>query len=78
MAWQAFREVREESLLPIKREIPMQYLCRTVEYVLRKFGTLEEFPTRLTPAQWKEAIKKSGYTDAERYVVESKKHDGEL
>ena len=77
MAWQAFREIREESLLPIKREIPMQYLCRTVEYVLRKFGTLEEFPTQLTPAQWKEAIKKSGYTDAERYVVESKKHDGE-
>jgi hypothetical protein len=73
IAWQAFREVREELLLPITREIPMQYFCRTVEYVLTSFGTLEDLPTELSLAQWKDAIRKSGYADAERHVVECEK-----
>jgi hypothetical protein len=70
MVWQAFREVREENQLPLKAEIPMQYFCRTVEDVLSRFGTLEELSGELSLAQWKEAINKSGYADAERYIVE--------
>lgn len=69
--WQAFRVVREEAELPVTREIPMQYFCRTVEYVLTRFGTLEDLPIELSLAQWKEAIRRSGYADAERYVVDS-------
>jgi hypothetical protein len=69
--WEAFREVREEAQLPITREIPMQYFCRTVEYVLKQFGTLEELARDLSLAQWKEAISKSGYANAERYIVEA-------
>ena len=77
LSWQAFREVREELLLPITREIPMQYFCRTVEYILTSFGTLEDLPTELSLAQWKDAIRKSGYADAERYVVECEKYERE-
>jgi hypothetical protein len=69
MLWQAFREIREEAQLPLTREIPMQYFCRTVEYVLTRFGTLDELSTDLSLAQWKEGITRSGYTDAEQYVV---------
>lgn len=70
--WQAFREVREAEHLPITTEIPMQYFCRTVEYVLARFGTLESLTRDLSLNQWKQAIKQSGYTDAEKYVVESR------
>jgi hypothetical protein len=69
--WQAFREVREEAQLPLTREIPMQYFCRTIEYLLTRFGTLEDLAGELSLAQWKEAIGKSGYADAERYIVEA-------
>ena len=71
---QAFKEVREEAQLPLTREIPMQYFCRTVEFVLTHFGTLEELSTDLSLAQWKEAIKQSGYIDAEHYVVDAEAH----
>jgi hypothetical protein len=74
MVTQAFREVREEAQLPLTREIPMQYFCRTVEFVLTHFGTLEELSTDLSLAQWKEAIKHSGYIDAEHYVVDAEAH----
>ena len=75
MLWQVFKEVREEAQLPLTREIPMQYFCRTVEYVLTEFGTLQELSKDLSPAQWKEAIKRSGYTDAEHYVINAEAHD---
>jgi hypothetical protein len=68
--WQAFREVREEAQLPVSTELPMQYFCRTVEYVLTRFGTLESLGRDLSLMQWKEAIQRSGYVDAERYVVD--------
>ena len=48
----------------------MQYFCRTIEYLLTRFGTLEDLAGELSLAQWKEAINKSGYADAERYIVE--------
>ena len=69
--WQAFREVREEGNLPLAAEIPMQYFCRTVEYVLTTFGTLQESVAGVTLNQWKEAIRCSGYAEAESYVVAS-------
>jgi AAA domain len=75
MVWQAFKEMREEAQLPLTREIPMQYFCRTVEYVLTRFGTLEELPKDLSLAQWKEGIRQSGYIDAEHYVVDAEPHD---
>jgi hypothetical protein len=73
--WQAFKEIREEAQLPLTREIPMQYFCRTVEYVLTRFGKLDELSKDLSLAQWKEAIKQSGYADAEQYVVDAEAHE---
>ncbi|MEA2206540.1 MAG: hypothetical protein QOE77_3316 [Blastocatellia bacterium] len=73
--WQAFKEIREEAQLPLTREIPMQYFCRSVEYVLTRFGKLDELAEDLSLAQWKEAIRQSGYADAEQYVVDAEAHD---
>lgn len=73
--WQAFKEIREETQLPLTRELPMQYFCRTVEYVLTHFGTLGELSKDLSLAQWKDAIRQSGYADAEHYVVDAEAHD---
>jgi hypothetical protein len=75
MLWEAFREVREERQLPLTREIPMQYFCRTVDHILTRFGTLEELSADLSLAQWKEAIGRSGYTDAEHYIIEAENHE---
>lgn len=75
MLWQAFREVREECQLPLTREIPMQYFCRTIDYVLTRFGTLEELSADLSLAQWKESIARSGYTDAEHYIIKAEQHE---
>ncbi len=69
--WRAFREVREEAQLPVKTELPMQYFCRTIEYALTRFGTLESLGREISLAQWKQAIQGSGYSDSERYVVDS-------
>lgn len=65
--WEAFRLLRDECGVPGPPEIPMQYFCRSVEYVLTKLGTLEDTPADITGAVWKKAVKASGYTDAERH-----------
>jgi len=65
--WEAFRLTRDECGLPVDHEIPMQYFCRTVEYALRNYGTLEELQNELSIKMWKDAISSSGYIDAERY-----------
>lgn len=65
--WEAFRVTRDECGVPGNREIPMQYFCRTVEFALRKYGTLEEVSSEISLEMWKDAIRVSGYIDAERY-----------
>ncbi len=42
LAWQAFKETKEECGLPGTLEIPMYYFCRTVENILTEFSTLED------------------------------------
>lgn len=66
--WETFNKVRIEHKLPGKGEIPMQYLAHTVEYALRKCGTLDEIAEPISVAVWREAIMESGYHDAARYV----------
>jgi hypothetical protein len=67
LLWEAFRLTRDEYGLPGKYEIPMQYFCRTVEFALRKYGTHEEVPKEISLEMWKDAIRPSGYIDAERF-----------
>lgn len=70
--WNVFQEVRTEEKLPGKAEIPMQYFSRTVEYVLRRFGSLEQASPQISKKMWKQAIESSGYHDAARYVVSAR------
>jgi len=67
--WAVFQEVRAEERLPGKAEIPMQYFSRSVEYILRRFGNLEQTSPQISKKIWKQAIESSGYHDAARYVV---------
>jgi AAA domain len=64
--WEAFRLIRDECGVPGNREIPMQYFCRTVEFALRKYGTLEVVSNEISLVMWKDAIRASGYIDAEK------------
>lgn len=65
--WEAFRLIKDACGLPGNSEIPMQYFCRTVEFVLKRYGTHEEASGEVSIEMWKEAIRASGYIDAERY-----------
>ena len=66
--WEAFQHVRAEAKLPGKTEIPMQYFSRTVEFALRDYRSIDGGPPTISLNQWKEAIERSGYRDAGRYL----------
>lgn len=66
--WEAFQQVRAEAKLPGKAEIPMQYFTRSVEFILREYGSVEGGKPTISLNQWKEAIVQSGYRDAGRYL----------
>jgi hypothetical protein len=72
--WQVFKQLKEESCLPAAQEIPMQYFCRTVEYVLKTRKTFDVAPT-ISPAIWKEAVRSSGYLDAKHYMFPKENGD---
>lgn len=63
----ALRETRQENGLKQTFEIPMLYLTLTVEYVLKHFGIKGSNLSNISRAQWKEAIRNSGYIKAEIY-----------
>lgn len=63
--WIAFLKIHEECGLVGAPNIPMQFFCRTVEYVLKKYGSLDESFPALSVNIWKEAIRHSGYIEAE-------------
>lgn len=64
--WEAFRLTKAECGLPGNSEIPMQYFCRTVEFALKHYGTDEEVSGEISIKMWEEAIRVSGYIDADR------------
>lgn len=66
--WEAFRQIREETALPPMSNLPMMYFCRTAEAAMTRFGTLEDEAPILSIAAWKEAIRDSGYIDAQSYT----------
>lgn len=66
--WRAFKEVREEARLPQGAEVPMQYFASTVEYVLRRFGSLDTMSISISLNMWKDAIRSSGYHEAAQYL----------
>lgn len=64
--WQAFIEIKEEQHIAKSAELPMQYLCRTIEYVLRRYGNFSEDADPISLNMWKESIENSGYVDTAR------------
>lgn len=67
---EAFIQTHEKYGFVGDLNIPMQFFCRTVENVMKKFSTLDEKPPHLSIKVWTEAIKRSGYVEAEeRYAV---------
>ncbi|WJQ78967.1 ATP-binding protein [Brevibacillus brevis] len=66
--FQVFKEIRQSEGLRGPIEIPMQYVTLTIDHALRRFGINGANVDYLTKVQWEEAIKKSGYIEAERYV----------
>lgn len=66
--WQAFQQIREESGIAVRQELPMQYFCLTVNHVLKTRQTSKLSPT-ISAVMWKEAIRASGYINAQRYFI---------
>jgi hypothetical protein len=65
--FEIFKEIRREHGIKNALEIPMAYLIRTIEYCLEHFGIDGEDSKIISRANWKEAINRSGYIEAEVY-----------
>lgn len=67
--FQAFVNLRSESGLSLKAEIPMQYVTLTVEYALRRYGNNGLDLPAIEKIHWEEAINHSGYIQSELYQI---------
>lgn len=62
-----FVSLRQEAGISKSLEIPMQYVTRTIEHALKRFGCEGRDVEELNINIWKKAIKSSGYIEAEIY-----------
>lgn len=62
--WEVFMRLRRTHAIPSSLDIPMQYVTRTVEYLLKKGRELEATAS-WTDSLMEAAIRHSGYLDAE-------------
>lgn len=62
-----YQEIRREFGIKKALEIPMQYLTLAVEYCLKTYGFRGHNLSQLSKIQWREAIERSGYINAEMY-----------
>lgn len=66
--YKVIEQLRTEAGIRKKSfEIPMQYLTLTIEYALRNFGADGKELDWLNQNNWVEAVKNSGYIEAEIY-----------
>lgn len=64
-----FQEIRKEYGLSSAFEIPMEYFAFTVENALKAYGSHGDQCEWISPSQWREAIKLSGYIESEIYMA---------
>ncbi len=64
--YQVFFEARQKAQIYGDVDIPMQYITLAIEYALKNFGANGHNLDWLSRKQWIEAVKYSGYIDAER------------
>lgn len=62
-----FVSLRQEAGISKSFEIPMQYITRTIEYALKRFGCDGNNVSEMNTSLWKKAIRSSGYIEAEIY-----------
>ena len=67
MIWGAIREGAAEVGLATIKEVPMQYVCRIIENILKYYGPLSSSSSNLTPANFKDAVVRSGLIDSLRF-----------
>lgn len=71
-----FSSFHREAKLSSNIEIPMQYLMMTIEFALREYGVGGEEQARwLNKTMWKEAIRSTGYINAELRIP-TREEDG--
>jgi hypothetical protein len=63
----AFTTLRQEYGIKKPFEIPMEYFTLTINYALRKFGADGSNINWISKNNWYEAIRNSGYIEAEMY-----------
>ncbi|WP_391205447.1 AAA family ATPase [Psychrobacillus sp. L4] len=68
--YDVFMQIQLEKGLPSEREIPMQYVTLTIEYIMKKFGYLGDNLSTLTKNQIKQAIINSGYIQSELILLD--------
>jgi len=67
MIWGAIRECAQEIGKARVGEIPMQYICRIVENILKYYGPLSSSTSNLTHLNFKDAVARSGLIDSFRF-----------
>lgn len=65
--YEVFTMLRQEAGISKSFEIPMQYITRTIEFALKRFGCDGSSVEVINSSLWKRAIKSSGYIEAEIY-----------
>lgn len=65
--YELFQEARREANIPGKFEIPMQFLTKTVEFLLIQYGVDGKNVQTLSKVHIIDAIQFSGYIRAEVY-----------
>ena len=68
--YEVFQELQLEKGLQNNKEIPMQYVTLTIEYILKNYGYFSENIQLLNKSHFKKAIINSGYIQSELVLLE--------
>lgn len=71
----AFATIQDDHNILEFREIPALYVIRTVEYILKNYGTYGENLSELNVQHWLDGIENSGYIVANTNLYKDKKID---
>ncbi|EAZ85485.1 hypothetical protein BB14905_14850 [Bacillus sp. B14905] len=71
----AFAQIQDEHDIVEFKEIPMLYITRAVEFILRNYSENEHNVSEITVQNWIEAIEESGYVNANSSLYKDKRLD---
>lgn len=70
--WDAFITLGKNKNLPIKKEIPFEYIAKAVQHLFKRFTTRDEKFDGFHGKSYEWAVKASGYLAVGRYIVPPK------